>query len=95
MKPGKQAMIVVPVENTAAEDVQVYVIVQVYKDGVPVAFNAGVSVVKAGSVVDVPAMTPVLTEPGKYTVKVLLWKDLETMEPLAEKTIQLEIEVGQ
>ncbi|BES82364.1 hypothetical protein [Pyrodictium abyssi] len=95
VKPGKQAMIVIPVENTAAEDVQVYVIVQVYKDGVPVAFNAGVSVVKAGSVVNVPAMTPVLTEPGTYTVKVLLWKDLTTMEPLAEKTVELSIEVGQ
>lgn len=94
VKPGKQAVIVIPVENIADYDVTTYVIAVVYKDGAPVAYNYAINKVPAKSVVDVPATLPVLTEPGTYTVKILFWKDLVSMQPLSKSAVELTITVG-
>jgi hypothetical protein len=75
VKPGQQAIIVLPVNNTASTPLTVYAVVTVYKNGVPVMFLvSGPYTVPGNTATNIAITLLPISQPGTYTVKILLLK---------------------
>ena len=84
----------VPVHNNGTEPITTaYVIVTIYKNGVPVGVAVGTaSNIPAGQTVYVPVVLPPLPA-GTYTAKVLILSDLTTLKPLTKTPIEITLTV--
>ena len=84
----------IPIENTGPTTVSFVVFIVITDEaGTPVyvSFTSG-TVAPYSTVLAGPGWTP--TEPGTYTVKILVWKSLEEPEPLLETAVELTVTVS-
>jgi hypothetical protein len=94
VQTGEQATIVLPVTNSASTPLTVYAVVTVYKAGTPVMFLvSGPYTIPASSTSNIAITLLPISQPGTYTVHIVLLKSLQTLTPLSKQPAVITITV--